>query len=569
MAVGTTTRAAFGFGVLAAGCGVLVLLSGSALSGRPGLLEVVADGATRFLPLSVFESVLLAIGPLAKGLLFSAVMVATLLGGGALAIALRGLARTWPAGGLLLGATAAAVAVDGAVTWIASGSPFALGTAYEPSAVVAPTAAACFAYAAALTAMLPAAPARATELSTPADPAADPAGAPAGRAGLTRRTLLARGAAIAGGIALAGDAGITATRVLSAADAPGARSAIGARATAGATASGSTTPADAASPAPGLAGSPTAATGPTTAVTGFGPTPALTPVPDFYVVLKDISPPAVNGTAWRLVIDGLVDHPHSLDLAELRALPARNGYRTLECISYTITIPNDLISNQLWKGVPVADLLDAAAARPTASWVWWTAADGYTESLPIAVARDPETWIAYEMGGAPLTVDHGYPARVLVAGRFGMKQPKWVTRLTVADHDRPGFWEQNGWGEQAVVRVMSRIDTPGWGDTVRAGVPFAVTGIAFAGDRGISRVEVSADDGTTWRDAILEDATRAPLGPLTWVRWRAVLTVSPPRRATLVVRATDGRGTVQSGVDTDAPPDGSTGWDRVGIVVAG
>ncbi len=201
--------------------------------------------------------------------------------------------------------------------------------------------------------------------------------------------------------------------------------------------------------------------------------------------------------------------------------------------------------------------------------MWWTAADGYTESLPLAVARDPETWIAYEMGGAPLTVDHGYPARVLVAGRFGMKQPKWVTRLTVADHDRPGFWERNGWGEQAVVRVMSRIDTPGWGATVRAGVPFAVTGIAFAGDRGISRVEVSADDGATWKDAILEDATRAPLGPLTWVRWRAVLVVSPPRRATLAVRATDGRGTVQSGVYADAPPDGSAGWDRVGINVAG
>ncbi len=116
---------------------------------------------------------------------------------------------------------------------------------------------------------------------------------------------------------------------------------------------------------------------------------------------------------------------------------------------------------------------------------------------------------------------------------------------------------------------MSRIDTPGLGATVRAGVPFAVTGIAFAGDRGISRVEVSADDGATWKDAILEDATRAPLGPLTWVRWRAMLVVTPPRRATLAVRATDGRGGVQSGVYADAPPDGSAGWDRVGITVAG
>jgi DMSO/TMAO reductase YedYZ molybdopterin-dependent catalytic subunit len=570
--IGTTTPAAFGYGFLAAGCAVLALLAGSAISGRPGSLEVVADGVTRFVPLPVFESVLLAIGPLAKGLLFSAVVVIALLGGGALAVVLRGLARAWRAGGLLLGATAAAAVLEGAVTWIASGSPYALGTAYEPVALGIPAIAACIAYAVALTAMLPTAADGATELSMLDDAASGPAGEPVGRVGLTRRTLLARGAAIVGGIALAGDAGVTVSRVLDAARAPGARSAIRPQAPAGANTSAASTPAGVAIPGTGVTDPTAAATAQATGVTGvtgFGPTPALTPVSDFYVVLKDISPPSVDGTAWRLVIDGLVDRPHSLDLAELRALPSRTGYRTLECVSYTITIPNDLISNQLWKGVAVADLLDAAAVRPAAGWVWWTAADGYTESLPLAVARDPGTWIAYEMAGAPLTVDHGYPARVLVAGRFGMKQPKWVTRLTVADRDRPGFWEQNGWGEQAIVRVMSRIDTPAWGATLRAGVPFAVTGIAFAGDRGISRVEVSADDGATWKDAILEDATRAPLGPLTWVRWRAVLVVNPPRRATLAVRATDGRGTVQSGVYADAPPDGSAGWDRVGITFAG
>ena len=524
----------FGRGVLAAGGAILVLLTGSALSGQPGVLEVVADGATRAVPLPVFESILAALGALAKGILFSAVAAGALLAGGVLGVLFRRAVATFPVGAAITVVAASSVALAGAMTWVASGAPFALGTAYDPGAVVTPLVLASATYAVLLVILLQPALEFRTGVS-PAGPGEPDEGAPsastpAARQVFPRRVLLARIAALAGGAALLGAAAAISIRILHAAKLSGATSR---------------------SLNAGQA--------------GFGPTAAVTPVPDFYVVLKDLSPPVVDGATWRLVIDGLVDHPLELSLAELRTLPSLTAYRTLECISYTITIPNDLISNQLWRGVPVADLLDAAGSQRTARWVLWTAADGYTESLPLPVARDPETWIAYEMGGAPLTADHGFPARILVAGRFGMKQPKWVTRLTVASSDRPGFWEQNGWDEQALIRSMSRIDTPQWRETVQTGVPFATTGIAFAGDGGISRVEVSADDARTWQDAILEASGRAPLDRLTWVRWRAILVVDRPGPAMLVVRATDGHGTTQSGVYADAPPAGSAGWDRVGI----
>jgi hypothetical protein len=277
----------------------------------------------------------------------------------------------------------------------------------------------------------------------------------------------------------------------------------------------------------------------------------------------------VDEGEWRLKVDGLVDRPHEYTLDELRRLPSEVGHRTLECISFEIVRGDDLIGNQSWRGVPVSTLLDTAGVQEGASWVLWEAADGFTESIPLDVARRPDTWIAYEMGGAPLTTAHGFPARVFISGRFGMKQPKWLTRMRLADHDEPGYWEQRGWDDQAVVRVMSRIDHPQGGATVPVGQPFTVYGIANSGDRGIARVELSADEGATWLAAELESVAQPPLGPLTWVRWRVPVTLpaAGPRR--LVVRATDGIGQVQEERERPALPSGSTGWHAVRVVAQG
>jgi DMSO/TMAO reductase YedYZ molybdopterin-dependent catalytic subunit len=302
-------------------------------------------------------------------------------------------------------------------------------------------------------------------------------------------------------------------------------------------------------------------------VDAFGVTPQITPLDDFYVVGKDLVPTAVDIAAWRLAISGMVDRPVEWTLDDLAGLPRVEGYRTLQCISNEVVRYGSLIGNQWWAGVRVRDVLDAVGVQAGARWVLWRSADGYTESLPLEVARDERTWLVSEMGspGAALPREHGAPLRVLIAGRYGMKQPKYLTGIELAAEDRPGYWEQRGWDETAAVRTYSRIDSPVDGADVPAATPFRVYGIASAGDRGIARVEVSADDGATWTDAELA-TTGEGVGDLAWMRWRAELTVARAGRVVLVARSTDGAGNVQDAVPRPSLPSGATGLHRVTVL---
>jgi DMSO/TMAO reductase YedYZ molybdopterin-dependent catalytic subunit len=526
-----TMRARLGQGGLAAGPALLVLVAGHLLTSRPGFLEAVSDGFGH-LPLPIVGAAIAIFGPAAKGLLFVAIGAGTLAGGAVLGL----LADRWLADGnvasdtLAVGLVAFFVA-EVPVLWLAQAGIFGSDLAYDPLPLHVPLALACLAYGAAFAGLRAWASNLPSIVQTSPDQAAVAAPAGGVEGVMPRRTFLGRVLVLVGGASALGALGAMAAQ------------AVNAVAQAGGAASLASFPPD-----------------------SFGPTPALTPVADFYTVAKDLVPPGVDGSSWHLTVDGLVDHPLALRLADLQAMPAVSAYRTLECISTEIVRGDHLIGNQLWKGVRLADVLAQAGVRGGASWILWEAADGYTESIPLEVALHPDSWLAYEMGGGPLPAEHGYPARVLIAGRFGMKQPKWVTRLQVADHDEQGYWEQRGWDEQAVARTMSRLDYPQPDANVPVGVPFHAYGIAWAGDRGISRVEVSPDGATSWVAATLQDAGRAPLGPLTWVPWRATLTVSQPGLAQLVVRATDGTGALQVGAVTPALPSGSTGWQAVQVV---
>jgi hypothetical protein len=262
--------------------------------------------------------------------------------------------------------------------------------------------------------------------------------------------------------------------------------------------------------------------------------------------------------------------PVEWTLDDLAALPRVEGYRTLQCISNEVVRYGSLIGNQWWAGVRVRDVLDAVGVRPDARWVLWRSADGYTESLPLEVARDERTWLVTEMGspGAALPREHGFPVRVLIAGRYGMKQPKYLTGIELAAEDEQGYWEKRGWDETAAVRTYSRIDLPVAGDDVPVGEAFLAYGIASAGDRGIARVEVSADDGATWVDAELEPL-QTGVDDLTWRRWRASVSVAAAGRAVLVARATDGAAGVQDPVPRPSLPSGATGLHRVTVTAVG
>src|SRR2546430_14120940 len=130
-------------------------------------------------------------------------------------------------------------------------------------------------------------------------------------------------------------------------------------------------------------------------------------------------------------------------------------------------------------------------------------ADGYTESFPLRELT-PDHRLVTHLNGAPLSAQHGFPARFIFPGHYGMKQPKWVTRIRFSADDQPGYWENNGWDERAIVKTMSRIDRPFDGAALAAGaVP--IRGIAFAGARRTSRV----DDRWDWGEA-LQEGEQAP-----------------------------------------------------------
>ena len=290
-----------------------------------------------------------------------------------------------------------------------------------------------------------------------------------------------------------------------------------------------------------------------------GVEPRLTATRDHYTVDTALIDPRVDATEWRLYVGGHVERPFDIGYEELLDLAAVDRPHTLECISNEIG--GDLISTAIWVGVPMKDLLARAVPKGGAFDVAMTSVDGYTDSVPLAKALDPDTLIAYLMNGSTLTEEHGFPARALIPGIYGMKNVKWLTKIDVVTGDFLGYWMQRGWSDIATYNTHVRIDAPR--GPVSRGATVDVAGIAFAGSRGVRRVEVSTDGGTTWSEATLERA----VGRHTWLRWRYSWTPSTTGRVRIVARATDGDGQVQTPVQRPPFPSGSTGYHAREVTV--
>ena len=293
-----------------------------------------------------------------------------------------------------------------------------------------------------------------------------------------------------------------------------------------------------------------------------GISPQITPVQNFYVVSKNFADPTVDGQAWRLNVVGMVDKPMTLSLDQLRALSATDEYVTLECISNNVG--GELMSTGRFRGVPLRDLIGMAAPQTQANWVAFKARDGYTESLPLnLIDSSPEILVAYELDGAALPVNHGYPARILIPGHYGMKGPKWLDTIELGNHEAGGYWEQQGWDHNAVVKTTARFDVPRDGEILKLGT-IDIGGVAFAGSRGVSKVEYSINGGASWDLA----AADAPLSPLTWVLWRATWTPANEGAYRLMVRATDGTGKLQDSRGAASYPSGASGYHTVLVNVS-
>jgi len=290
-----------------------------------------------------------------------------------------------------------------------------------------------------------------------------------------------------------------------------------------------------------------------------GMPPEVTPNGRFYQVSKNYPfDPVVDVTKWSLGVKGLVARPFTLSYAEfVKVAPPVERYHALECISNEVG--GDLIGTARWKGIRVRDILAMAEVQPEATTVIWRSADGYSESIPLVVAMEPESLLAFEMNGRPLPQKHGAPVRVLLLNRYGMKQPKWLTSIEVANPDIVGYWQQQGFSKSAIVKTGSAF----LAEATDRGI-VALGGWAFAGSRGIARVEISADGGQTWFPAAVKD----PLGTNCWQFWSAEWKPPAPGEYSLKVRAIDGGGAVQPGAFRRLP-DGAEGTHEVRIRFAG
>jgi hypothetical protein len=220
-------------------------------------------------------------------------------------------------------------------------------------------------------------------------------------------------------------------------------------------------------------------------------------------------------------------------------------------------VGGDLIGTTLWKGVRLADILKQAGLRTGVVDILLRASDDYTDSISLERAMADGTLLVYAMNGEQLTPEHGFPLRLLVPGIYGMKNVKWITQIEAVDFDFRGYWQRRGWDDRAEYKTMSRIDSPA--HTVRGEATIA--GIAFAGDRGITKVEVSTDGGRSWEPADIKQA----LSINTWVLWRKQWTPAQAGKHLLIVRATDGRGVVQTSQLAPPAPSGSSGHHAVNV----
>jgi DMSO/TMAO reductase YedYZ molybdopterin-dependent catalytic subunit len=294
---------------------------------------------------------------------------------------------------------------------------------------------------------------------------------------------------------------------------------------------------------------------------------ALTANEDFYTMKYNPSPPPeVDAAAWRLAVDGAVATPLSLTLADLQALRVDTLMRTLECISNPAG--GTLIGNAVWRGVRLAEVLAAAGVQSAGQNLKLTSYDGYHTGIPLALAQDERSYLVFEMNGEPLPAAHGFPLRCLFPGRYGQKQPKWLTGITLQAQPHPGHWEKQGWSDTAVIRVNSRIDAATRPDA--PGEPVVVRGIAFSDDSGIAGVELIIDKSESFPATLLRRAPE-PFTPLVWTEWEWTWPDPPPGNHVIQAKAKSGAGIAQNNprknLLSGTFPDGTSDMVQVSVQV--
>lgn len=267
----------------------------------------------------------------------------------------------------------------------------------------------------------------------------------------------------------------------------------------------------------------------------------------FYEVDINSVNPNPTASKWSLSVTGAVDERLAFSYEDLLAMDVDHQFHTLRCVGESLN--GHKMDTALWTGVPIAPILERAGVRSDCECVMLRAADGYYEEFPIEALRPG--LLAFGMDGDILPRGHGYPVRAFVPGHWGEIDVKWLTEIEVLEREAEGYWEKRGWHGTGPVNTVAKLHAVNHRNgRVELG------GHAYAGTRGIERVEVSTDDGATWADAELTDTLP---DPDTWRQWRHEF--EPTRdEHEVVVRAVDGTGAVQPREFQRPFPSGPTGW---------
>ncbi len=312
---------------------------------------------------------------------------------------------------------------------------------------------------------------------------------------------------------------------------------------------------------PPTAAAPTLPAAASLAVPGI--TPIVVPADQFYRIDTALIVPRVDASTWKLTVRGMVDQEVVLTYKDLLALPNFEQYVTIACVSNEVG--GDLVGNAKWRGVHLREVLAMARVQPGATQIVGHSVDGFTAGFPTEWAMDPsrDPMIALAMNDGPLPVEHGFPARLIIPGLYGyVSATKWLAEIELTTLEAvDGYWVPLGWAKEAPILTQARIDVPRSGARLTAGSTVPIAGVAWAPDRGISRVEVRVDDGP-WQETTLS----AAIAKATWVQWLVPWTATAGRH-TFEVRATDGTGAVQTDMVTPPAPDGARGHHTVSVQV--
>ena len=209
-------------------------------------------------------------------------------------------------------------------------------------------------------------------------------------------------------------------------------------------------------------------------------------------------------------------------------------------------------------------LLDRAGIKPQAKYAALYAAEGYSTGHTLERILHPENFLAWQMNGEPLPRRHGFPLRIFIPGKYGMKMPKWLTRIEFVDKEYLGFWEWQGWSNNGERQLQAVVDDP-YDHAHVSGTNFVITGWAISNQVGVRKVEISTDDGESWDEAQIFSN---PNPSQVWAFWKYVWMNPPKGKHTIVVRATDANGKLQVSRSSGEWPDGATGYHQVRVEVS-